>query len=524
MKLTRTYSIILVLLVALATGIQSCKKESFNVNKNPNQPTDSTVTYNVLLPAALQSTSYIVATDWGFLQNWLGYWARSGTYAPNVTEETYQITTNFQTNIWDDLYSNAFNYDIMQSKARQAGATFYEGVARIMKAHNFQILVDVYNNVPYFDALKGNANPTPKYDKGIDIYKDLFRQLDTAIILLGETNPDVNVDYETNDLVYGGDVNMWIKLANTLKLRMLVHVYGVSDFDIAGEVAKIDDTGLGYLGSGESAMINPGFGSTKPNPFYRTYVRDETATATGSSVYYKANSYAVGDATGALETYGWYRWDGDPRMSRFYVAGNQGMRGVAYGLPPVSDNAAATLSAVSGPGLLPNGAASDAWIFTSVESMFLQAEAAERGIIAGDAGELTVAAVTESFVWLGLDAGSAQAYLEGNATYPDVDYYADGGGLNTIICQKWFALNALAPFEVWSDYRRVPYEGNTHFVYGAPGGYTPGPAISVAPQNTATEIPVRLLYPQNEYNYNAANVGGEGTIDQFNSKIFWDNN
>jgi len=524
MQVKKPYLIILIALVGLSVGIVGCKKEKFNINRNPNQPTDSTVTYNVLLPAALQSTAYVVETNWGWLQNWLGYWARSGTYAPNVTEETYEITTNFQSGLWDNIYSNAFNYDIMENKAHQAGATFYEGVARIMKAHNFQILVDVYNNVPYFDALKGNANPTPKYDNGLDIYRDLFRQLDTAIDLLNETNPDLNVDYTTNDLVFGGDVNMWIKLANTLKLRMLVHVYNVPEFDIAGEVEKIEENGAGFLGAGESAMINPGFNDSKPNPFYRTYVRDETGTSTGSSVYYKGNAYAIGDATGSAETYGWYNWDGDPRVSRFYTAGNQGMRGVAYGLPPVTSNAAATLSSISGPGLLPSGSSSDAWIFTSVESLFLQAEAAERGIISGDAGALTNAAITESFEWLGLSAEAAATYIGNNETYPDVDYYADGGGLNTIICQKWFALNAIAPFEVWTDYRRVPYGGKDHFVYGAPGGYTDGPPISVAPQNTATEIPVRLLYPQNEYNYNAANVKAEGSIDQFSSKIFWDNN
>ena len=88
----------------------------------------------------------------------------------------------------------------------------------------------------------------------------------------------------------------------------------------------------------------------------------------------------------------------------------------------------------------------------------------------------------------------------------------------TILTQKWFALNAIASFEVWTDYRRTDY------VLGRAVGYTPGPPISVDPGNTSTTIPRRLLYPQNEYNYNAANVGAEGTINVFTSKIFWDLN
>jgi hypothetical protein len=113
--------------------------------------------------------------------------------------------------------------------------------------------------------------------------------------------------------------------------------------------------------------------------------------------------------------------------------------------------------------------------------------------------------------------------------------------LFTILSQKWFALNAINTLEVWTDYRRVPYTEvatnqlgtsapndapNDHFVYGDGGGYTtygPGPTISVSPQNTSTKIPVRYLYPQTEYNYNAANVGTQGAITRY-SKIFWDLN
>ncbi len=493
-----------------------CSKSDFNINRNPNDPTDSTITYNLLLASSLQTSANNVANNWGWLQNWLSFWSRSGTYAPNVTEETYNITTTFQNGVWNSFYYEAFNYNIMQLKAQQAGATFYEGVARIMKAHAFQNLVDVYGNVPYFNALKGNQNPTPEYDNGLDIYKDLFRQIDTAFTLFDALNEDLNVDYKTNDLVYAGNVESWKKLGNTLKLRMLVHLADVPGFDFDSEIAKIDESGAGYLATGESATIQPGFGSTKPTPFYNNYVKDNTGTATANSVYYKANSYAVD----------YYKYDGDPRLTRFYTPGSQGSRGVAYGLPPVTSNAASTLSAVSGPGVLSSGSTSKAWILTSMESLFLQAEARERGIIkSGETAEqLLVNAVTESFIWMGLTAEDADEYLSGNATYPDVDYTAEGGGLFTIISQKWFALNTFASLEVWSDYRRVDLDGENHFVYGARVDYDPGPAISVAPQNTATEIPIRLLYPQNEYNYNAQNVGNEGTINQFSSKIFWDIN
>ena len=78
--------------LVLSVAITGCKKADFDINKNPNSPTDSTITFNVILPAALDATGSLVATDWGWLQNYMGYWARSGTYAPNTQEETYSLT------------------------------------------------------------------------------------------------------------------------------------------------------------------------------------------------------------------------------------------------------------------------------------------------------------------------------------------------------------------------------------------------------------------------------------------------
>ncbi len=513
----------------LASGLllmAGCKKERFNINSNPDAVTDASVTPGVLLPGALQNTARIVASDWSFLNTWMGYWARSGSYQSLTEIETYKFTNDFQVQIWNDLYANNTNYNIMVNKAKATGAGFYEAIGRIMKAHNFGLLVDVYGNVPYFEAFKGTEIPTPKYDKGMDIYKDLFKELDASVALLknasaieGAKNPDI----ATADLVYAGSAASWIRFANTLRLRLLIHLHNgmtttqvVPGFDIAAEAAKT--TADGFIGAGQSAHLNPGFSGTKPNPYYRAYVENESGTQTGD--VWRAGEYAID----------YYKYNGDPRINRFYVSPNgttAGQKGITFGTPagagvPIGSD----LSTVRGPGLIPNGAASRAWILTSVESLFLQAEARQRGIITtSTANALLTAAVRESFVWLGLTAAQADAYILANATYPDVDYNAPalgpglyGGGLYTILSQKWFALNSIATYEIWTDYRRTDY------VLGASVGFDPGPPISVDPNNTSTKIPRRLLFPQNEYNYNATNVNAEGTVNVFNNKVFWDLN
>ena len=522
-------------LALVLVGAGACKKEKFNINANPDDVTDVSVTPTVLLPGAQQATSSVIAADFWWIGWWMGYGARSGSYQSLDEEETYKFTQSYHNEIWNDLYANANNYNIMIQKAAASGAGTYEAIGRIMKSHNFQILTDIYGNIPYSEAFQGTAAATPKYDKGVDIYNGIFADLDKAITLLNSataTDASKNPEIATADLVYGGNTVMWKKFANTLRLRMLIHLHnGITTtsvapgVNVADQMAKITAsfaagtpvTGL-FLGAGESAHLNPGFSASKPQPYYRFYNTNESGSASQRD-HLRANDYAIR----------YYQYDGDPRINRFYAAPSSGThKWIVFGTPsgagvPIGSD----LSTVRGPGLSPGGANSRAWILTSVESLFLQAEARQRGLwSSGPTAEaLLTSAVQESFVWLGLTAAQANSYIASNAGYPDVDYNAPsivagqpGGGLYTIIQQKWFALNNIANYEVWTDYRR------TDIVYGRAGTFDPGPPLSVHPNRTSTTIPRRLFYPQNEYNYNAANVAAEGTINVFTSKIFWDLN
>jgi hypothetical protein len=517
------------LLIAAVTG---CSKKRFDINANPDDVTDVSVTPSVLLPGALQATSTTIASEWWFIDWWMGHGARSGSYQSFNEEETYKFTNDFHVGIWNGLYANANNYNIMINKAKETGAGTYEAIGRIMKSFCFQILVDVYGNIPYSEAFQGTAIPTPKYDKGIDIYKAIFVDLDAAITLLktaAATDVAKNPDIATADIVYKGNLTNWIKFANTLRLRMLVHLYNgtttqtvAPGIDVAAQVAKITATGVGFIGAGESAELNPGFTGTKPQPYYRFFVTNEAGTGSQRD-WARASDYAIKYYTG----------DGDPRINKFYVAPGATHKGIVFGTPAGSSvPIGSALSTVRGPGLSPNGANSRAWIFTAAESLLIQAEARQRGILTTgpSAKQLLIAGIYESFRWLKVGATDAESeaaaddYLAYNAGYPDVDYDAPAlapglpaGGLYTILSQKWFALNSIAPYEIWTDYRR------TAVVYGVGGGFTAGPTISVDPGTPAgAKIPVRLFYPQNEYNYNAENVSGEGTINVTTSRIFWD--
>jgi hypothetical protein len=519
--------IVYTVLIAGLLGASGCSKEKFSINATQDDVTEASVTPNLILPAAQQQTAQHIAADYWWLSWWMGHGARSGSYQSLNQEETYKFTQSFHNELWNNLYSNANNYNVMAVKSQSLGAGSYEAVGRIMRSMNFQMLVDIYNNVPYSEALQKSLIPTPKYDKGADVYQGIFDDLDAAVALLQDpvaTDVAKNADFAKVDFMFGGNLTRWIQFANTLRLRMLVHLhngglYGaqtvVPGFDIAGQVQKIVDNGEGFLNAGQNAHFQPGFSAAKPQPYYRFYHTTEAGTGSQRD-HLRASEYAID----------YYKYDGDPRIDRFYVAPGGVHKGIAFGTPsgagvPQGD----ALSSVRGPGYFPKAASSDAWILTSFESLFIQAEARERGIInfGPSAAQLLTDAVRQSFIWLGLTSAQADAYMAANAGYPDVDYFAGsivagqpGGGLFTILSQKWFAMNNINELEIWTDWRR------TDIIYGLGGTYDPGPPLSVDP-GAASAIPTRLLYPTNEYSYNAASVAAEGNVS-VNDKIFWDLN
>src|SRR5687768_3357583 len=114
-----------ILFIAFAAGILvagGCKKEKFNINANPDDVTDVSVTPSVLLPAAQQATATHIAADYWWLQWWMGFGARSGSYQSLTEEETYVFTNNFQVQVWNALYANANNYDLLIRKAAASGS------------------------------------------------------------------------------------------------------------------------------------------------------------------------------------------------------------------------------------------------------------------------------------------------------------------------------------------------------------------------------------------------------------------
>lgn len=492
----------------LLLGTAGCKDEFFDINKNPNAPTEESITPELILPRAQHATAARMATSYDYAAHWMGYWARSGSYGPSHEQESYAITNGYQQDEWSGWYDILTDVDLMEKKAKASGQTFYLGAAKVLKSIGFMYLVDQYGNVPYSKAFDLSGNILPAYDKGEVIYDSLLVELDRAAKLFAATEAAANPGMTSADVMFGGDLTMWRKLANTQRLKLLIRQSEViAAAKVTAEIAKITADGSGFLMSGESANVNPGYGNIvdQDNPFYSTY---KVSAAGSLDQYNRANNYVLGK----------YMNNRDERYKYFFSkvkVKNSGQPNDYYGynfgeVIPNSAPNEANSSDVAGPGLA-KGPDQDQWLFTSVESMFLQAEAIQRGWLPGNAEEAYEEAVRESFRWLGVtDAvATANTYLDQENTM--ISFTAAPDKIKLIAMQRYLALTGINNFEAWANYRRL----------GVPAVPSDLP-LSLSPNRAGNVIPKRLLYPQNEYSYNAANVEQEGTIDAQTARVFWD--
>jgi hypothetical protein len=506
---------ILILIAGLMLLGTSCSKDFLSVNEvNPNTP--SKVEAKLVLPAALNAIAFNMnyPRRFEFAYLWHGLWSVSAGYSQPQFLVQYKLRNSDYQQAFLDFYTTANNLNAIEKGSTEV---YYVAIAKIMKAYIFQNLVDCWGDVPYSEAFQAEAgNLKPVYDKQKDIYEDLVVQLDAAMASIQGAPVTATAVDPNSDIIYGGDMSKWLKFANTLKLRILIHQAGMD-----GRASYITDaiattSSIGYIGAGEGALNNPGYTASfntvtdnKENPCYGLFYNASANANTDGISYYFAGRDAVD----------YYLATSDPRLAKFFqtckTSDGSDYNGNYFGYLPAdltSQDSTSKLGYVAGDeGTMIGTPTKSAPILTDFESLFIQAEAAQRGLIAGDAKSLYESALTQSFEYMGLGINAPSFISQPN---PKVNYDNAQDKLELILTQKWASLNGIAPVEIWTDYRRTGYPSNLHF------------SVDPALAGPGTP-PVRLLYPQDEINVNNANVlaakASQNWVSEFDTKIFWQN-
>ena len=212
--------------------------------------------------------------------------------------------------VWTRFYSNSGSRGIVQNlRAIEAindenpdvDLSFHIGISKIMEAHNLMQLVDFVGDIPWSEAANPAEFPKPSVDNSQDVYT-------AAIAILNEAKAMLNGASSGNadDLYYGGDVDKWIKLANTILMRANLTVGNYSAVVSASGV--IDDTADDFEFAYGTQVLSP---DTR-HPDYAADYRSD-----GANIY---QSHWLIDVM--IGTYGDYSADTDPRRRYYFYRQN----------------------------------------------------------------------------------------------------------------------------------------------------------------------------------------------------------
>jgi hypothetical protein len=418
---------------------------------------------------------------------------------------------------WGGYYDILRNADEFYNKAVQDELEFHQGVGLILKAYTFGLITDLWGDAPFSEALKAEEGPDfykPVFDPQQDIYHGILAYLEEANTLLSKSSSEYTNINPSQDVLYGGDVTKWRKLANSLALRYYMRLQakepavaqeGISK--ITGDPAKYpiitvadDEANVAYAGTSPATSwpINMVFNIDPMGEYMR-----RKPCATLVETLQTLNDPRLGvwaekveiplvlvDGTGVdrivdgkreiskdVEEEFLAKWVGEDDL---YVDYDQEYVGIpaqtfsaqAYNLTPNYTQQAAYNPHISQLNEMykeTSGPLLQMRLLSAAEVNFILAEAAHYNWAPGNAENHYANGIRESFNAWGV-SDQFSSYLEG----------APYNGLESIIQQKWIA-SWTAAAESWFDWRRTGL-----------------PDLETGPSARREVLPLRFYYNINE--------------------------
>ncbi len=206
---------------AIAVLAVGCTGNFEEVNTNPNIITKPTMTSILMQAQQTIAKKFLDDNDVLALERWVQYHGTTG-----YSEQAYDYdwnTDQVENYVWDVLK----NLKFLEEFAIEDGHSNFEAIAKIMNAWIYLNTVELYGDMPYFDALKATEGILyPKFDPQVAIMKEAIKELTAAIELIDHTLPVIPA---TSELYCKGDMYLWEKFANSLKARTLLNLSNVDE-------------------------------------------------------------------------------------------------------------------------------------------------------------------------------------------------------------------------------------------------------------------------------------------------------
>lgn len=461
----------------------SCTKDFEEINTNPNAPVS--IQPSLLLRQVIYDYGEQMSYEGFTAGNLLGQYTTALDF--NLFDRHDLKSPQLGGNPWPIFYKNLRDNEIILNLARE-NQTFavYEGPSLILKGYMTAALTDLFGDVPYSEAFKGqNGVVTPKYDNQEEIYlgdDGILANLDKGILAIEQYTGTIELE---GDILFEGDLASWLRFANSLKIKALIRIS--SKLDVSNQLQEIVDSGNFIQENAQNAVFD--FTDGEPNNFRLARLRIGDF-----------NNFVLSETMEEI-----LQGLNDPRINTlFRPFGNStslSYNGLLNGIDASQTSISLADYSLLGTIFRENTGQIDANFMTSMETHFLLAEAAEKGFITADAKSLYEKGITDAFEYW--NTALPVDYLATIASY-------DASGttaVQQIITQKWIA-NMINGYEGWIEYRRT--------------GFPELKIISASLNNNL--IPVRMPYPAEEEALNSANYAKAATETEGNSinvEVWW---
>jgi len=554
------------ILASFAVLISSCSKQ-LDINDNPNDPLS--LSEDVLLPKVEKYLAHALSmgssTDennvskGGFGTNLSAYMHQMSHYG-NADQYGAQANDYYWEAGWGIMYRDVLtNTNYIIKEGTENGNLIYVGIAKIIKAYAYSVLVDLYGEVPFYEAnqLATNQLRYPKYDKGEEIYPQLFTLLDEGIDDLYNSDAENKLTPAGDDVIYNGDVELWEKAANSIKFKLLVQQRKIKD--VSADIDALIAGGKLISSTAESFMVPFGVKSATDdrNPAFSEYYASQRTMSPSPWLYEIMKGYNEDILTGIedprIPYYIYNQLTEDDAPSDIVEYRDGGFVSIYFGsLGP--NRAKNTQDVISLFGIYPTGGRYDDGkggevdadsgtgaapyrMITYADLLFLQAELAHESVISGNETQLLEDAMKESFKMIDYVvennkssqniptlSGSASETTYINAVKAQFAAAAADKKLEHIMTQKW--LSSIGSFiDQYNDYRRTGYPVlfDPNSIPGKtvtpPSGGNGGEDIAAVPVTSSRPFPLSLPFISDEINKNP-NAPAQKT-NLGTAKVFW---
>ncbi|MGE5425354.1 MAG: SusD/RagB family nutrient-binding outer membrane lipoprotein [Syntrophothermus sp.] len=510
-----------------------CTKNFEEINTNPNQPTE--VGTPTLLTAAMKGLGDDIYDEWwGGRQSMLyaQYWSQRNY----TSEDRYAIRQNVNNQYFRLIYHDVANLmeiirlntdPTTKAKASAYGDNTNQiAVATILKVWAMQIMADTYGDIPYSDAFKGDAEPTPKYDKLQDVYASFLTELKTAVESIDESAPG----FTSGDVVYKGDMTEWKKFGNSLRLRVAIRQSATDNY--AAAHAIVDEVGTDGLMTSNSDNAVFQYIGTAPNnsPLYDAYWTSSRNDFTVTKPFITLLKGVDDTLNNKVNP---FHGLVDPRLQIYSRPRKGAYMGIPYGMTDAQTQqywskkiapsfyGAAAYDVSTAPVILNAKYPIVFMEYAEVEFMLSELNNWDQDhYIAG------VRASIEHWrdLAITLEGWSADQVTAFNTEYEAYISDLPPASKTTVMTQKYIAFYDQG-YQAWAEIRRT---GEPTFLL-KPGEISnvdaSGNPIYFTTLNGLTTIPLRMTYPQQEYTVNGASVSAAASAvggDNMDTKLWWE--